>query len=75
MKGLESSLGSSMGSTGNFGSMPATQKKTTSRQKNTKASPGKNITINISEPKKDTWKNQKRESSSNESDYMSIFRN
>ncbi|WP_321417276.1 hypothetical protein [uncultured Methanomethylovorans sp.] len=74
MKGLESSLGSSMGSKGNFGSMQDVPKKTP-KKKNSKASPGKSITINISEPKKTTRKNLKRKSSGNESDYMSIFRN
>lgn len=75
MKGLESSLGSSMGSMNGLGSMPDMSKTKTTKQKKSKASPGKSITINIAEPNKTTRKNHKRKSSSNEPDYMSVFRN
>lgn len=73
MKGVES-LGSSMGSMGDFGTVPTTQKKTT-RKSHSKPSLEKSININIGGPKKTTRKSKRGKTSSNEPDYMSVFRN
>ena len=74
MKGVES-LGSSMGSMGDFGTVPTTQKKKTTRKSPSKPSLEKSININIGGQKTTTRKSKRGKTSSNEPDYMSIFRN
>lgn len=74
MKGVES-LGSSMGSMGDFGTVTATQKKKTTRKNHSKPSLEKSININIGGPKTTARKSKRGKTNSNEPDYMSIFRN